>query len=64
LGDGGSGIFLRGGLDDPNLIESLQQIAFCAHGFFPSMATVGDRTGIRFCPSDKSIKALGGYDVH
>jgi len=32
LPDGLSGIFLRGRLDDPNQIESVQQIRFYAHG--------------------------------
>ena len=30
----GSGIFFREGLDDPNQIESVQEISLCAHGVF------------------------------
>jgi hypothetical protein len=42
LADGGSGIFFQADLDDPHRVESLQQIAFYAHGFFSAIAAAGD----------------------
>ncbi|MEH2607742.1 hypothetical protein V1293_000031 [Bradyrhizobium sp. AZCC 1693] len=44
LGSIKSGKFLQGRLDDPNQIESVQQIRFCAHCFSSAVARAGERT--------------------
>ena len=44
LPDGTSEIFLRGGLDDPNHIESTHEIEFLAHRFANLKAFVSEMT--------------------
>src|SRR5439155_10793183 len=50
LGEEGRSIYLRGQLDDPNQIESVQQIGFCAHSF--SAASASFAHGERRCRAE------------
>jgi len=46
-------LFLPAGLDDPNQVESLEQIAFCAHAFFQTVNNRATRRPQKFaliCP--------------
>jgi hypothetical protein len=54
-----SGIFSQGGLDDPNQLESLQQIAVYAHAISEAVRP-GERRGLGnnslICPTGKSAE--------
>src|SRR5207245_418247 len=57
LGGRRSELFLRGGLDDPNHVESAREIGFYAHAIFQAVSLSHEATFSRICPSGESNAA-------
>jgi hypothetical protein len=60
LGSAQSGIFLRGRLDDPNQIESLNEIEFYAHAIFGRPRRAGGEASAEIDHLAKSLEVGQG----